>query len=354
MESSKAAKSDRWLFLDAIRGFAAFAVVIQHIFWFADPHFETFFATVWSPGRFGVVAFFIVSGFIVPRSLEVKGDIKAFWTSRFYRLFPPYWVSLAAIALVWAAGLIWHPALTKKVLVQWVVNLTMLQGFVKMPDINPVAWTLGIEMAFYGAITLAFIQGYLRKSWAISITLLSLLLVASIVLPWVAHIRFPAGAAAVGGSIIAGLALFRHFNGEIKKVEALAITLLCLLVTVLSSLVNYSATRSTTDILQPTQLAAISSVVTGYAFFLGALVLKDAKFPQPVLWFGKVSYSLYLFHPIAGMIVPESLNPMVRVVPELGLSILFAWLGFRYIETPCMAMMKRVVSRREKAEPVAA
>lgn len=346
VETSK--QADRWLFLDAIRGFAALAVVLQHVLWYASPSFENVFATIWSPGRFGVVAFFIVSGFIVPRSLEVKKDLKAFWTSRFFRLFPTYWASLAIIAIVQAVGLVWHPPLTGKVALQWVVNLTMLQQFVRIPDVNPVAWTLGLELVFYGAITIAFMQGFLRRSWAISLTLLGLLFAASTILPGVFHVRFPAGAAAVCGSIVAGLALFRYFNGEIKKLDAFIITTLCLFVTVVSSFVNYSTTRLESDILQPTQLSAISSVATGYLFFLAMLKWKNARFPNWVLWLGKVSYSLYLLHPIAGMIVPDTLAPGLRVVPELILSLVFAWLGYRYLEVPSMNLAKRAFAKQKR------
>ena len=58
-------------------------------------------------GQFGVVLFFLCSGFIIPASLERHGSLQGFWISRFFRLYPIYWVAtLAALALV----LIFNPA----------------------------------------------------------------------------------------------------------------------------------------------------------------------------------------------------------------------------------------------------
>lgn len=347
MDSKPTKQTERWHFLDAIRGIAALAVVLQHFLWFADPRIENFFATVWSPGRFGVVAFFIVSGFIVPRSLEIKKDVKAFWMARFFRLFPPYWASLLLIAIVQFLGIEWHPPFSGKVALQWLVNLTMLQGFAKIPDINPVAWTLGIEMLFYVAITGLFMFGVMRRSWLITGVLLGSLWIASVIMPTYLHIRFPAGAAAVGGSIVAGLALYRYFNGEIKRWEAIVITGFCLLVTEISAFANYSPTRITPDSIQPTQLAALTSVATGYAFFLLMLCLRNREFPQWLLWLGKVSYSLYLLHVLPGMIVPTSIGHWPQFALRLVLSIILAWVGYKYLEEPSMALVRKLNKRRE-------
>ena len=321
------------------------AVVIQHIFWHFSPGFATVFSTIWSPGRFGVVAFFIVSGFIVPRSLELRGEIKAFWTARFFRLYPSYWFSLLFIGLLPLAGI---PALNTAdlgSLKQWLANVTMLEGFAHIPDFNPVAWTLGLELVLYAAITLAFMKGLLKRTWLIALSILSLIAVSSVILPAVFHIRFPAGAAAVFGSILAGLALYRWFAGDLKKLEALAITLLCLGVTAASSIVNYPAARSTSDVLQPTQLCAILSAATGYLFFLSMLKFQGLKFPAWILWLGKVSYSLYLLHPIALAIVPQSLSPFAALPIQIGLSLAFAWFGYECIEMPSVETAKRLLKR---------
>ena len=346
MGTSQASNASRWHFLDAIRGLAALAVVFQHILWYQSTKLENIFSTIWSPGRFGVVAFFLVSGFIVPRSLEQRGDVKAFWTSRFYRLFPPYWFSLLFIGFLPIAGVTGLTNVNLGSPMPWIANLTMLQGFVHIPDINPVAWTLGLEMVLYFAITIAFMRGFLKQTWFIATTLLALIGASSILLPTVFHVRFPAGAAAVFGSIVAGLALFRWFSGDLKKTDGLLITGLCIAVTVASSMVNYSPVRSLADPLQPTQFCAILSAITGYVFFLGMLKLRDRTFPKWTLWLGRISYSLYLLHPIALALVPHNGNTLVTVLLQLAVSIGLAWFGYECIEVPSVDMARKRLKKK--------
>lgn len=349
---NKLGSTDRLLFLDAIRGLAALAVVLQHILWYVSPSFENFFSTIWSPGRFGVVAFFIVSGFIVPHSLEAKKEIKGFWLSRFFRLFPAYWASLLLIALIQISGIAWHEDYSLKYLVQWAVNITMLHGFLRIQDINPVAWTLSIELGLYLAITVAYWRGFLKKTEVISGTLLALVAVPSVLLPALFHLRFPAGAAAVASSIVIGLVLFRYFSGDLKLARTVFIVVASFVVLILSSIYNYSPLRLASAPLQPTQFCATFSALSGGAFFLIMMWRRAIKFPKLILWLGKVSYSLYLFHPVAGMVVPKSIGPWERAFIVFVFSILLAWLGYTWIEAPAMKYASALRKRKLKATEV--
>jgi peptidoglycan/LPS O-acetylase OafA/YrhL len=40
------------------------------------------------PGQYGVFVSFLVSGYIVPASLERRGSVRGFWVSRAFRLYP--------------------------------------------------------------------------------------------------------------------------------------------------------------------------------------------------------------------------------------------------------------------------
>ena len=56
-------------------------------------------------GRAGVLCFLIVSGFIIPASIEQGGSNVRFWMRRFFRLFPTYWLSIAvAFGYCWSSG----------------------------------------------------------------------------------------------------------------------------------------------------------------------------------------------------------------------------------------------------------
>src|SRR5437762_8805346 len=95
-------RAGRLTFLDALRGVAALAVVAQHLgerLWPAFGHVTTFY---FQAGQFGVVLFFLCSGFVIPASLERYDSLASFWIGRVCRLFPLYWFSLVVAVVLFA------------------------------------------------------------------------------------------------------------------------------------------------------------------------------------------------------------------------------------------------------------
>src|ERR1041384_7714883 len=94
----------RVAWLDALRGFAALVVVFEHALEPLLPEARPAVKAVFEPGWYGVLVFFLVSGYIVPASLERRGSVRAFWISRLFRLYPLFGVGVAGMALLVAAG----------------------------------------------------------------------------------------------------------------------------------------------------------------------------------------------------------------------------------------------------------
>jgi peptidoglycan/LPS O-acetylase OafA/YrhL len=76
----------RLAWLDVLRGLAALAVVFDHASYYLLHHVRTIVYQWFHPGDYGVFVFFIISGYIVPASLERKGSVRTFWVSRLFRL----------------------------------------------------------------------------------------------------------------------------------------------------------------------------------------------------------------------------------------------------------------------------
>jgi peptidoglycan/LPS O-acetylase OafA/YrhL len=80
----------RYAFIDAIRGIAALSVMLQHSLYQSGllgdfAHHATltgFIPTRLELGETGVVAFFLVSGFVIPLSLEKTASFMLFWLHR--------------------------------------------------------------------------------------------------------------------------------------------------------------------------------------------------------------------------------------------------------------------------------
>src|SRR6201987_3046645 len=99
----RAAIGSRLAWLDVLRGLAALAVVFDHTSYYALQHVRSLVYQWFDPGNYGVFVFFIISGYIVPASLERKGSGRTFWVSRLFRLYPLYLLAVGiAVAFYFA------------------------------------------------------------------------------------------------------------------------------------------------------------------------------------------------------------------------------------------------------------
>src|SRR3954451_22750277 len=157
----------RLAFIDTLRGLAVLAVLFQHVFEvIVQKHptgayywgFHNAIGYYFNFGRFGVVLFFFVSGFVIPFSFpNTATPVRDFTISRFFRLYPAYWLSIAIVLLM--APLLqerWFP------LSQIAANLTMFQTFINVPNMRIVYWTLAVELIFYIGCIGLFATGFLN------------------------------------------------------------------------------------------------------------------------------------------------------------------------------------------------
>ena len=141
--------------LDAIRGIAAMMVVLFHY----TAHNSMIFPPTYQPGiivswgYLGVNFFFMVSGFVIFMTLCKTINSWDFVVSRFSRLYPTYWFAvLATTATVTLYGVQEALRTPQEVL----INLTMLQGFMQVRNVDGVYWTLTYELLFYAWMFLLF------------------------------------------------------------------------------------------------------------------------------------------------------------------------------------------------------
>jgi peptidoglycan/LPS O-acetylase OafA/YrhL len=145
----------RYPVIDVLRAFAALAVVACHCvvvgLWPAEPlGVVTRFARY---GWLGVDLFFVISGFVITnaalklRHLGWRNYFFAFWVRRVARIVPLYYVTLVAYLILINHG----PIAGGDALKQIGTHLLLIHQW--WPDtagsINPVTWTLGIEVLFY-------------------------------------------------------------------------------------------------------------------------------------------------------------------------------------------------------------
>src|SRR5690349_18388411 len=156
----------RLAWLDVLRGLAALAVVFDHISYYVLQHVRHLVYHWFDPGNYGVFVFFIISGYIVPASLERKGSVRTSWVSRLFRLYPLYLLAVGiAVALYFAhfgsiRGEDSDP--TTSILSQLLMMSNVLEG----KNLPNVVWSLSYEMVFYLLLTALFIaRVHKRSSW---------------------------------------------------------------------------------------------------------------------------------------------------------------------------------------------
>ncbi len=160
-------------FLDVLRGLAALAVVAYHVgnqwpagtewFWHVSH-------SVINLGSFGVLLFFIVSGFIIPASMERTGSVVEFWISRAFRLFPVFWLVSAAVVVLYAVGALALPEYVFRYkLFLFVGNASLLSHFLGSPVLIGPGWTLPFEICFYLLTTVLFVTRLRSRSASVAI-----------------------------------------------------------------------------------------------------------------------------------------------------------------------------------------
>lgn len=157
----------RFLFLDALRGIAALLVALYHSAFRITTRWPdaatgdalTSLVMFLNLGRAGVTAFFLISGFVIPSSLGESrpGGLRSFAVRRFFRLYPAFWLSVAAGVLVIHAGRGTWPGVANLL-----ANLTMAPGFFGQGYLQGMYWTLQMELVFYVLCVLLFRAGRLR------------------------------------------------------------------------------------------------------------------------------------------------------------------------------------------------
>ncbi|WP_158943589.1 acyltransferase family protein [Streptomyces sp. NRRL S-378] len=404
--------------LDALRGVAALVVALHH---FDVLRMLPFGGAVWwnfDMGLFGVMLFFIVSGYIIPASLERRGDVRAFWIGRIFRIYPAL-IAAFVLSMILPAGDGSVALLrTGDNLASLVANGLMLQDLLGVTNGMNVTWTLCYEMVFYFLVTALFTRGLHRHSAPIAVGLAGvalvtgtavgtqllnaelgstrtlLLIVTPIVLMGLAGVLSGnrtltgVGALLLGGiglvllalngrapafetwmifaTMFAGTVVYRAQHGQLARVPAL---LACGFVIVAGVLVGrFYNHGKVLDLTWSSGWKAWSvAYLAAWVLFGVGFLLRARRFPKVLTWLGAISFSVYLLH------IPllRTIEPLLGVPPQpsstlgriawtavfLGVVVAVSHLMYHVVEMPMQRLGRRVqkdVERRRPADRPAA
>lgn len=156
--------SKRIVELDVLRALAAINLVLFHFthVYSVKYGYSSDLGVEFVYGKYGVSMFFMLSGFVNALTILRKQQPKEFVAARVIRIIPSYYLTIG-MNLVLLTMLPMSGFYLMYTTNQVAANLTIVPGLFGQACMEPVTWTLQIEILFYALILLMFICGSLRK-----------------------------------------------------------------------------------------------------------------------------------------------------------------------------------------------
>jgi peptidoglycan/LPS O-acetylase OafA/YrhL len=342
-------------FANQLRGLAALLIVITHYFGVYYGAQAVVAGITYSPelqlqaagwvrytdfpffkGPFGVAVFFLISGFVIPFSLQ-KNSRAGFLLARAFRIYPTYLACLAiGIASIYLSSRYWQLPFA----LDWqrlLLNGALLHNLFGYASMDAVNWTLAVEIKFYLLAALcwrALLACRPLALAAIAAAVIGLDLLLPAVLAWSPAVYGPLTGIATDLNyvlfMLIGTLFYQHLRGLLSTWQLVAGALLLAGAFLLAWQLG----------LQRDALPVLAQYY-GYALVVFALCysLRTRFRPLRVLDFlADVSYPLYAVHALTGYVSLKILmdrglpfGPAVSLVLVAALAL--AWLIHVGIET---------------------
>lgn len=336
--------------IDGLRAIAVISVIIYHL------------NENWLPGGFlGVDIFFVISGFLITGIIinemkENRFSFKDFYTRRIKRIYPAFITVMAIVSFFASALFIYNDfnQLRKTIELAAVFSSNFYLGFKQgyfdlNATENPVLhiWSLAVEEQYYLIFPLFLLFSYKKSRNLKSIfkltTILFIVFLLTSFIPnsfykdvlhqpntyYLSNLRFPE---LLIGSLLAIYSINKSIKQSISQKTVAALSFILLLTCLYFYHKNLIFIPGLSLVL-PCLLAALVIYTTTQES-----IVKKLLSTKPMVFIGKISYSLYLYHWIfisfAYYITGTKQidNQIVSLV--IVLTILFSILSYYFIEQP--------------------
>lgn len=317
-------QANRFEYLDILRLLCAASVAIFHYLVISPFTKLTSPTLLTAPntlvyGLFGVEIFFMISGFVI--TLSAKGRTPgAFLWSRFLRLYPAYWIcciltAVTILTLDTGDHTLWRPHLTT-----FSVNMTMIAGFVNVPYVDQVYWSLKPELIFYFYVTcLLLLRTQVDSLWVIA----GWLLVCAVA-PFGPSFIGKLGMTNYAPFFIIGMLVQSMLEPRHRWLKAgLLLVALCF---GLNQVTLEALDFSRRGLPAPAPYVAMGVVSLGLVILLCSAFLRaPPRFQASMMKLGAITYPLYLIHNVMGALLTNLLSRFCTPGIALALTMLIVF-----------------------------
>lgn len=335
---------NRIYILDLYRFIAAVSVLLFH-YAFLGSHFGKadislpFLFPIAKYGYLGVELFFIISGFVILMSAQ-NTDLIGFLSSRIGRLYPAFWFCCTVTALI----LFLFPIEFTITLKLYLINMTMLNGFVGVENIDGSYWTLLYEIIFYALIAVILLFRLIK--YCESIAYIWLVLTFSVLYFDTVADTLPSPIfnilflGSYSPFFVSGMLLFLIWRSGLTIYRSLGLLVSCG-VSVYSAIIR--AIEFNYDLNVYTVGASV--IMIYIIMFLSSLNLLSIKNSKFITMLGALTYPLYLLHHSIGYVIfnqfSSRINHYVLFIGVIILMLILSWFVSRYIEKKWCKMLRK-------------
>lgn len=321
-------RARRFMYIDLLRFICASAVMIFHFGFVAPipdhdlPISYAILPSLTLYGQFGVHIFFVISGFVIAMSIEGR-SFSAFMWARFLRLYPAYWIAVASTA----ATLILTHSHRSPSWQQIAFNMTMLQSYFSVPDVDGVYNTLAVELRFYLMMALISAARFRPTSSAIIAIWLACCLASYALPPFFGKLVLAAWAP----YFLAGMIIRNLLNREHFKIKA--ILLICAIALEWGIVSQHAARHNAGYDAKIGDAVVLAGTLSVYIF---AIIPNLKRLIPTLTTLGAMTYPLYLIHAENGVALMRQTAPYLpsglNIVMCLTLCLLLAYFVSDFLE----------------------
>jgi peptidoglycan/LPS O-acetylase OafA/YrhL len=342
--------------LDVIRFIAFLSVFLHHIFPSDESKYighvpeivAKILAAIANSFGFGLSLFFFLSAYLISTLLMIEHrdfgsiDLKSFYIRRILRIWPLYFTGiLVGVAYAWR----YHPEQLS--MFKWYVLFIGNFYYQNHPwngsPMDPL-WSISVEEQFY--VIFPVLMGILGTVWiprlGIGFTVVS---IAALIVESLLHVSGNAIWTNTLSEFIffgAGIlcSVYTIKNGvKIKPLTRVFFLLGAFVIFVCSTYFAFMEREGASNALM---IVGYVGAAVGCVLILFSFLNAEVQFPKSILFLGKISYGLYVWHMLNFYILGHFFKHTTLLKPlTLFPTIMMAIISYRYLETPFLRLKSK-------------